>query len=70
MNKSTIQKIDLGLLRKELRKFENMWVAISGENKIIGSGSTYAETIKKINSKEDIMLLRVPPLNASLAPSA
>ncbi|MEK7626581.1 MAG: DUF5678 domain-containing protein [Patescibacteria group bacterium] len=70
MKKSTIQKIDLGLLQKELRKFENMWVAISGENKIIGSGSTYAETISKAGSREDVMLLRVPSLDASLAPSA
>lgn len=70
MKKSILQNIDLGVLGKELRQYENKWVAISGESKIVSSGSTYAEAVRKTSSKDSVVLFKVPPLGASLAPSA
>lgn len=66
--KKEVKNIDLGKLQKELRRHENHWVAISSGNRIVGSGATYGEAVENAGKKE-VILFRVPPLDASLAPS-
>jgi hypothetical protein len=65
-----IKNVDLGLVQEELKAYVSMWVAISNDNKIVGSGTTYDEALAATKSKVGIILLKVPPLDASLAPLA
>ena len=66
--KININDIDLGKLAKELRRFEEQWVAISGDNRIIASGRTYGEAVDKVENPDEVVLFRVPSLDYSLAP--
>ena len=70
MNKIDFNNIDLSRLNNELRKFEKQWVAISNDNKIVANGVTYRETNQQARQKgmKAVVLLRVPPLDYSLAP--
>lgn len=61
-------KIDTAKIANELRQYENEWVAISENNHIVASGLTYGETLKKVNQTDEVILLKVPPLDYSLAP--
>ncbi len=63
-----IENINLEKLEKALEQYENRWVAISDENKIVASGATYKEAVEKASNKENIVLFKVPPLNVSFAP--
>jgi hypothetical protein len=62
-------KIDLGSLADELVRYENQWVALSEDSQIVASGPTYSETVNRVERKDSVVLLKVPPLDASLAPS-
>lgn len=64
-----VNKIDLGKLACELILYEGKWIAVSEENKIVSSGSTYGETVDRVKNTEKVILLKVPLLNYSLAPS-
>lgn len=63
-----LQNVDLGKLGIELEKYENQWIAISSDNKIVANGRTYGETLDKLNETPAVVLYKVPPLGASLAP--
>lgn len=63
-------KIDLSQLAEELSHYENQWVAISEESRIVASGPSYEDAIRKVSQKDAVVLLKVPPLGYSLAPSA
>jgi ABC-type hemin transport system substrate-binding protein len=63
-------KIDLALLAGELARYENLWVAVSEDNRIVASGASYSETIQRVEDKDTVVLLKVPPLRASLAPAS
>ena len=70
-NNIDANKIELGKLSKDLRPYENQWIAISGTNKITGNGDTYGEALKKAKTSkpnQDVILFKVPPLDYSLAP--
>ena len=62
-------KIDLSKIATELRRYEHQWVAISEDTRIVASGKTYGETAAKVPASEDVVLLKVPPLDYSFAPS-
>ena len=63
-------KIDLSQLAEELGRYENQWVAISEESRIVASGPSYEDTVRQVSQKDSVILLKVPPLSYSLAPSA
>jgi hypothetical protein len=63
-----ISKIDLGKLASALTRYQNKWVAISEENKIVSSGDTYKETVDRVSNPDKVVLLRVTPPDMSLAP--
>lgn len=67
MKSIKIEHIDLGKLAKDVRRYENKWIAVSAGNKIVGSGSTYGEAVEKSEGNE-VVLFKVPPLDVSLAP--
>ncbi len=62
-------KIDLSLLAGELARYENKWIAVSEDNRIVASGASYSETVGRVEERNAVVLLKVPPLYASLAPS-
>ena len=68
MSKIRIENINLGKLEGVLEQYENKWVAISDENKVVASGSTYKETVERADNNMNTVLFKVPPLSASLAP--
>lgn len=68
MSTLNIENIDLSKLGQELEKYENQWIAVSDENEIVGNGKSYREAREKAGEQENIILFRVPSLNASLAP--
>lgn len=70
MTSLDINKIELGKLSEELRRFERRWVAISTRNRIVASGPTYGETVSKVKHPEEVVLFKVPPMDYSLAPYA
>ncbi len=63
-----IKNIDLGKLQSQLRRYENQWVAISDDNKIVSHGQTYQDAVDKVKRADDVVLLKVPPFEYSLAP--
>jgi len=67
MRKVNVEHIDLGTLRDELENHENQWLAVSEDNKVVGSGRTYRDAVEAAHGREDVVLFRVPPLDASLA---
>jgi pimeloyl-CoA synthetase len=68
MNNAKFENIKLEKLSKEIEQYENLWIAISSENRIMASGRTYKETLKNIGEDEEVILFKVPPLNVSFAP--
>lgn len=68
MNIQAIKKLDLGKLNRKMRNYENKWIAISIQNTIVSSGNTYKEAVDQIKGGQDVILLKVPPLDASLTP--
>ena len=68
MKTIAIEKIDLGALGQEVSKYENQWIAISDENKIVSSGKTYSEAVRGIAENQNAALFKVPRLDAFLAP--
>lgn len=68
MTKLNIENIDLSKLSSEIEKYENQWIAISDENKIVGSGNTYSDALKNTDNKKRAVFFKVPSLKASLAP--
>lgn len=70
MTKVDINKIELEKLAQELPLYQLRWVAISIKNKIVASGSTYRETVRKVKHPEEVVLFKVPPTGYSLAPHA
>ncbi len=68
MNTISIENIDLGALSEEMRKYENEWIAVSDENKIVASGKTYAEAFRASGETPNIVLFKVPRSDAFLAP--
>ena len=67
MSKMNIDNIDLGKLGSELEQYENQWIAISDENRIVGNGASYQEALEKAGETE-VALFKVPSLSVSLAP--
>lgn len=70
MKTINIENIDLEKLGPEIQKYENQWIAISSDNAIVGSGATYGEAVDSVGEREDVILLKVPPLDVSFAPQA
>ncbi|MBI2048833.1 MAG: hypothetical protein HY434_00580 [Candidatus Liptonbacteria bacterium] len=66
--KTNLNNIDLGKIAKELRRFEEQWVAISENNEIVASGNTYGETVDRVKNPDEVILFKVPALDYSLAP--
>ncbi|MBI4095189.1 MAG: hypothetical protein HY435_03285 [Candidatus Liptonbacteria bacterium] len=64
-----IKNIDLGKLATELRRYEEQWVAISAENKILANGKTYGETVDKVKNPDQVILFKVPQSRYSIAPT-
>ncbi len=60
-------KIDLSILADELGRYENQWVAVSEDSRIVASGPTYGEAVARVENKDAVVLLKVPPFDASLA---
>lgn len=67
MGIKTVAHIDLGKLANDVSRYENQWIAVSAENNIVASGATYAEALARARGT-DVVLFKVPPLDASLAP--
>lgn len=63
-----IENIDLSILNKELKKYENKWIAISDKNKIVSSGKTYFEAFSHITKNQNVVLFKVPRLDVFLSP--
>ena len=59
--------INLQALEKQLKKYENKWIAISKDNAVLSSGKTYGEAVKKASAKPEA-IFKVPPLHSYLAP--
>lgn len=70
MRHLNINNINLAKLSKEIGDYQNKWIAVSENNTIAASGSTYNETVGKVQNRNDVILFKVPPLNVSLAPLA
>ena len=68
MTTPNIQHIDLSKLAGELRQYERQWIAIAEDNRIVASGPTYGETVRKVVDADRVVLMKVPPLDYSLAP--
>jgi len=68
MSTMNIHNIDLGKLGLELEQYENQWIAISDENRIVGNGRSYQEALESAGDVQHIALFKVPSLNVSLAP--
>lgn len=64
-----IDSIDLSKLRADMHDYQNQWIAVAEDNTIAASGTTYRETVDKVQGRRDVILFKVPPLNVSLAPS-
>ncbi len=67
MSTKLLDQINLEEIAGEIERYENKWVAISSANKIVGSGNTYEEALRGTGGKDDVVLFKVPPLDASLA---
>jgi hypothetical protein len=65
-----VEDIDLEKVADEISQYAEQWVAISTENRIVAHGRTYREAIEKVRNPSEVVLLKVPPLDASLAPGA
>ena len=65
-----IKAFNLELLADTLPKYVNEWVAVSGTNEIVAHGATYETTIAQVSRPDEVMFLKVPPVDASLAPTA
>jgi hypothetical protein len=65
-----INKIDLSKLAKELPRYESKWIAVSENNEIVASGDSYTGTMSEVRNEGPVILLKVPPVDASLAPYA
>jgi hypothetical protein len=65
-----LTKVNLEKLQRALRKHVGKWVAISGDNKIVSSAATYRKAVDKVSHPEDVVLFRVTPMDASIAPTA
>ncbi|MEK7193184.1 MAG: DUF5678 domain-containing protein [Patescibacteria group bacterium] len=63
-----VNNIDLRKISQDLRSFENQWVAITEDTRIVASGPTYGETVRQVKEGSDVVLLKVPSFDASLAP--
>lgn len=63
-----LSKIDLAALADRLESYEGKWIAISEENEIVCSGATYAEVTEKLQDRDDVVFLKVPPLEYTLTP--
>jgi len=63
-----INKVNLEKLAPELCTLQDKWVAISNENRIVASGYTYGEAMNQVKRPDDVILLKVPPVEYSLAP--
>ena len=59
--------IDLEKLAEELRLYAEQWVAISRENRIVAHGRTYGETLQRVRDPDGVVMVKVPPVDASLA---
>ena len=68
MPKFNVKNIDLAKLAKEIKQYENQWVVISGNNKIVASGDTYGDALKNVGEREDITLFKIPSSKTLLAP--
>jgi hypothetical protein len=64
-----IQNIRLEGLAAELQRYAEQWVAISMESRIVAHGPTYGQTISQVRDPSKVVLLKVPPIDASLAPT-
>lgn len=67
MKHINIDRIDLSQLRGEIEQHENEWIAISENNTVAASGSTYADVLRKVEGEQNVVFFKVPPLDASLA---
>ena len=61
--------IQLGKLGKEMGKYENQWVAVTASSRIVAHGKSYGDAMKKVANPDEVVLLKVPPQDASLAPA-
>ena len=68
MSRVNIENIDLGKLGSELERYENQWIAVSDENRIVGNGRSYQEALERAGDAEHVAMFKVPSLNVSLAP--
>ena len=67
MSAELLEKIKLEKIAQEMEQYENQWIVISSENKIVGNGTTYEEALRSAAGRKDVVLFKVPPLDASLA---
>jgi len=70
MSTAELINIDLSKLASKLSRYENLWIAITADNTIVASGKTYGETLDQVDEPERVVLFKVPPLDAALAPMA
>jgi|GEM_PF-3169530 len=70
MHEPDIKKIELEKLASEIVSCEDKWIAISATNTIVSSANTYKETVDGAKKKgfEEVVMFKVPSLDASLAP--
>lgn len=68
MKNTSIENIELEKIGKELKRYENQWIAISSDSKIVSNGRTYEEAVQNARGAEGIVLFKVPPLDVSFAP--
>ena len=66
-----MENISLENIQRDiLLQYQNQWIAISKNNQVIANGSNYSEVVKKLSQDVGVALLKIPPLNLSLAPKA
>jgi DNA-binding transcriptional regulator YdaS (Cro superfamily) len=65
-----VNSIHLEELAGILPTYVNQWVAISDASRIIAHGATYEEALAQVSDPESVVMLKVPPVDASLAPTA
>jgi len=67
MKNQTLKSINLS---KKLKPYENKWVALSLDHKIIlGAGNTLKEAKQKAEQKKrDYVFLKLPPFNTNYVP--
>ena len=58
-------KIDFSLLG-DLRPYENQWLAISGDNEIVGHGVDWNEALATVPDRDNVMLFKVLPADCDL----